>query len=1081
VVRALDSIPAPGASPDTSAWGTPISVFTLGGLRVQAAPATAMGRESGPNSSESKPEMASAYLARHHIRALLALAGASARGIGRDELVEVLWPEANTAAGRNRLYHTLHLARQALSAAAWDDEWVTVRLGRVVLDERVWCDTRELDRSQEGDPAQLDAATLDMLLPLCRHDWMPGLDIGALGESVRARVRGAQARMLREAAVRLRELGDTPVLRAHLNDLIRLEATDESAHRELMQLDLARGRRHAVLRRYELCSRELTLQLGLRPTAQTSAIAACASRELLLAPQHPTNEAMALIGRVSLVRDLVTRLTPSAGVWNLTGRSGIGKSSVMHEVARQLAPTLADGALIVALGDLAPHDSAVAACVRALGLMMNEGSEDHELLSHALGRRDMLLVLDDLDAAADAQRLMALLPAVMRTRVVITSRAPLGSARAVVVPVPPLQVPAPDESLDQARQRAGYALFVMRCPLTSGEIDSLPWQRDVARLVNRLDGLPLAIELAAARAATMTPGEILDQIDSNLRSLGDAFLDQEPRHRSMQSALDWSVQLLSMPARSAYEAVSVFPASFARGDVPALMYALGLLDADVDALLDELLAAGLLARMPDGDRLRLLHLPRAHARARAAAQGHWPAIVETRLHEVYKRLGEQPVDFESPRYAARLEVVKGIEDDAIALLDHARNTDPARFLLMLMPLCESWRVRNVLSLVLQWAPQAIHVAQSLGDVSAELWFRANLTRSLSRGGCPAECERQSQLMLGLFGKVADPVLMAHAVSARARALRTVGEPGAGLVLLRQALDRVDSDPDRPGFWTLRVAMWELSDQLDGVTVDLTALRRRFEGSFFWLELLSAAFTCLVPDVNWTQHREIAEEIIAISKARQWPRSLLLGLWRRAACLMGVDDVSGAMRCYHDVYVLARSVGNEDLAANAMRMLTTLHLHSSDFGAARACLAAAVDCAQRSPLDVRSMSNPVFRAKVHAVSEQTEDAVRELLTVPPEWLDRVSRSDLIEWGEVGALVARRVGFVEDSTELANLMRSINGLDSLLPTIRRFHDRSFGSGPPYRRMSAEQIGSACARLRTGLRQLHSRLGGQTVSSS
>jgi DNA-binding SARP family transcriptional activator len=1081
VARALHLIPVPDHSSNTSARGVSLAVFALGGLHVRTGPAAAMGQASQLAVNGPTNEVACAYLARHHIRALIALAGVSACGIGRDELVEVLWPGASETAGRNRLYHTMHLARQALSSAAWEDDWVTVRLGRVVLDERVWCDTRELDRIRESDPKQLDATTLDALLPLCRLDWMPGLDVGALGESVRARVRGAQVRILREAAVRLRELGDTPALRAHLHGLIRLEATDESAHRELMQLDLARGRRHAVLRRYEICSRELSLQLGLRPTAQTSAIAAAASKELLLAPQHPTNEAVALVGRVSLVKDLVTQMTPGAGVWNLTGRSGIGKSSVMREVARQLAPTLADGALIVALGDLAPQDSAVAACVRALGLMMNEGSEDHELLSRALCVRNMLLVLDDLDAAPDAQRLISLLPTAMRTRVVITSRAPLRSARALVVPVPPLRVPTPDESLEQVRQRAGYALFVMRCPVTSGETSSPQWQRDVARLVNHLDGLPLAIELAAARAVTMTPGEMLDQIDRHLRALGDGPVDQPPRHRSMQGALDWSVRLLSMPARRAYEAASVFPAGFARGDVPPLLHALGLPGIDVDALLDELLAAGLLAHMPDGDRLRMLHLPRAHARAQAVAHGHWHAIVTTRLDEVCKRLGEDPVDFESPRYAARLEVVNDIEDDAVALLDHARNTDRARFLGMLMPMCESWRVRNLLSLVLKWAPQGIDVAQSLENVSAELWFRANLTRALARGGDPAEAERQSRPMLDLFDKVDDPVLMAHAVSARARALRTVGESNQAIALLRQTIARVASSPDKPGFWTLYVPMWELRGQPPGVTVDLAVLRNRFAETFFWLELLSAAFSNLTPDEGWTQHREIAEEIVAISRARQWRRYLLVGIWHRAASELGTDDVPSAMRSYEEAYSLARSFGNESVAASAMRMLTNLNLHNHDLASARTCMSAAIDCSLQAPPEVSAVSNPLLRAKVHAVANQTDDAVREMVSVPTDWLDRVSDGDLVEWGEVGALVARRLGLLNESSELADAMSCLNNFDSLLPTIRRFHERFFGSSKPVRPTCAEELDSARNRLRTGLRRLHVQLGSQALPRS
>ena len=106
----------------------PASLHLLGKLRI-----TGQRPASGQRLEE-----------RYHVQALLALIGPSFSGVPRDELIDALWPNHGQAAGRSRLYHTLHLARKAVASVCWDENWVSLRSGRVVLDERVWCDARVL-------------------------------------------------------------------------------------------------------------------------------------------------------------------------------------------------------------------------------------------------------------------------------------------------------------------------------------------------------------------------------------------------------------------------------------------------------------------------------------------------------------------------------------------------------------------------------------------------------------------------------------------------------------------------------------------------------------------------------------------------------------------------------------------------------------------------------------------------------------------------------------------------------------------------------------------------------------------------
>ena len=1079
------STPAPPSGSILSAAGP--GLHLLGGMRLEGPAQAVPGFET-----------------RHHVQALLGLAGASARGIERDKLVEILWPDSSASAGRNRLYHTVHLARQALCAVASEDEWVVVRNGRVQLDPRVWCDVQQLERADvdrghdatdehlpDARPgAALSNDQLDELLILCNGDWLPELDIGTAGEAVRARVRKRQAAVLREAIERQRAQGDNPAQRALLQNLMRIQPTDEWAYRELMRLDLSAGRRHAVLRNFETVSRELGVQLGLRPNAKTCAIAAAAAAQLQDAVQGLANEPMAgvlsFVGRETQIQELVSELARGGGLWNVTGLSGVGKTSLLREVGRRSAPMLGDGVLIVSLGDLARNELAASACIRALGLASNDQRGDLDLVVQAVRTRDMLLVLDDLDVASDAQDLLDALPtggaaqAGMKTRVIVTSRARLAHRHATHVAVQPLATPEPDASAAQAMQCAGYALFRMRCPAaTTHEMESPAWRRAAVQLVRGLDGLPLAIELAAARTVTMTPGEILNEIDRTLRPLSDGPVDLKGRHRSLQATLDWSVQLLSDTARSVYGAVSVFPGVFGRGDVEPLLDARGppgsvRRTVGVDHALDELIDAGLLARVQDSGRLRMLHLPRAHARAQALAGGQWSAIVTARLRDVCAQLNASALAFESPTYAAHLQRVSDIEADAVDLLDHAQTHEPERFVRMLVPLCQCWAVRGSASTLLHWAKLGIACAQALGILDAELLLRLAMTNCLRRGGSASSAEEFSRSFLPLLEHVTDPSLLSYAVGVRLWALRKSGKAAEGVRLGHETINRLGLGPQSPGFWTLYTVLWSMGSAPSGIEANLTLLRRRFDGSCLWPEILGVAFALAPVQSCWKERSAIAEERIADATRLRWPQALMSGLWHRAACQMGEDQLAEAVATYREYQRLADSIGWVEGAERSKRLVASLSLRELDFTAAETYLDDAARHRPNGDRDAAVVSTPVMRAKFLLLRSRVEEAIRELLSVPTERLAKASDEDLVEWSEVGAMVAMERGHAELAAELALAMRRLDSADDHIPTIRRFRDAKFGPGESHRHRNAEEQEALRVSLRAGLETLHGRLG-------
>jgi DNA-binding SARP family transcriptional activator/predicted ATPase len=1009
----------------------PLSVRLLGGLRLAGV------REGD----------ATGYESRHHVRAVLALAGSSSHGMLRDEMVELLWPNSRAEAARNRLYHTVHLARQALAVFAWDDEWLVVRNGRVLFDERVWCDVHELERAVETGVADLGADPLHAALTHCHADWVPGLEIGSASEAVRVRVRGFQAALLREAIGRHAPQGDTPAQRELLQNLIRVQATDEWAYRELMRLDLGAGRRHAVLRTFEAVSRELTIRLGLRPTAETCAVAALASAELQdpagrVVPE-PGAAVFSTVGREPLIQDLVAQLGGACGLWNVTGLSGIGKTAVVREVIRRLAPTLSDGVHVVSMGDMVTGTSAVAACARAIGLASSGRGDELEPLVRALELRQMLLFIDDLDAASDVERLLASLPfGSMQSRLIVTSRARVEQRSAIHVVVPALTVPLVGASKSQAGQCAAFALFQLRCPVASHEQDSDAWHRDAVRLVRRLDGLPLAIELAALRTMTMTPGEILLQIERGLRPLGDGPSGMQRRHRSLQASLDWSVQLLGKAARNAYGAASVFPGGFGRADMAPLMAAVGLAAGVAGAALDELAAAGLLVREAEGARLRMLHLPRAHARAQAVERGQWPALLSARLQDVCQQLEENALEFESPTYAARLPRVIALEEDTLALLEFAQATDPARFVRLLIVMFESWGGRGIGAMVLRWAEPAIACARKLNLNDEELCFRTCLSNALVQGGRFAEAEAVDGAIALLLPEVSNVVWAARAASSMAGGLVLAGHATQAADLLHDTLKKRGLGVDDAGYWTIHMRLLVLRKAPEGVEIDPLTLRGRFMGSPLWLLMLRGLCEACEASADWRNAVALAEELIGCARALRSQMHEVIGNWYRASSLFALDAPAQALQNYDEGCRLSLAAGWEHIAADSRVVACCVHWRLLELDAAQRCLNEATGLLGGKTATHLVAEMPLHRSVILFLKGQVRAAVREFLLVPEERMQREPNDTLSLWAEAGALLALGMGLPRLGAELARTLRRLDTHNDLVPAVGRFRDQQFG---------------------------------------
>jgi non-specific serine/threonine protein kinase len=280
-----------------------------------------------------------------------------------------------------------------------------------------------------------------------------------------------------------------------------------------------------------------------------------------------------LVGREEAVREVTERLAPEpAGggcrLVTLTGAGGIGKTRLALQVAHELADQFVDGVWFVELAALA--DGALVSQTVAAALRIQEQSDRPalEALGEALQDRQLLLTLDSCEHLVGACVAVAhaLLSRCAAVRILATSRQPLGVTGEVAWRVPSLEIPTsaalPPEAKDAISYFLSYdavRLFIARAQQAAPRFRLVPQDAEtIAQICRRLDGIPLAIELAAARVRAMTVGQIAARLDDRFRLLTGGSRTALPRQQTLRGAMDWSYDLLSEAERVLMRRLSVF-------------------------------------------------------------------------------------------------------------------------------------------------------------------------------------------------------------------------------------------------------------------------------------------------------------------------------------------------------------------------------------------------------------------------------------------------------------------------------------------------------------------------------------------
>ena len=297
-----------------------------------------------------------------------------------------------------------------------------------------------------------------------------------------------------------------------------------------------------------------------------------------------------LVGREAELAT-VKRALANSRLVTLTGVGGAGKSRLALQVAGDLLNEYADGAWLVELAPLSEPERVPSAVASGLAILEDPHRPPAETLAEQLRSRQLLLVVDNCEhvLATCADLLASLLGAAPRLRVLATSREGLGIPGEIVIPVPSLAIPDQATDVSLLPSLSAVRLFVERAQAVRPDFELTPANAEaVAEIVRRLDGIPLAVELAAARVKVLSAQQIASRLSDRLRLLSGGPRTAVPRQQTLRAAMDWSYGLLDDVEQHVFRRLSVFMGSCTLEAVEAICGGDGIEAVDILDLVSRL-------------------------------------------------------------------------------------------------------------------------------------------------------------------------------------------------------------------------------------------------------------------------------------------------------------------------------------------------------------------------------------------------------------------------------------------------------------------------------------------------------------
>jgi non-specific serine/threonine protein kinase len=545
-----------------------VRVWLLGGFRVSVG---------------SRTIEASRWQRRKAESLIKLLALAQGHRLHREQITNFLWPDFDTKSAANNLHRVLRFARGALQTTSANNasRYLALQGDMLVLSPNgsVWVDVEAFENAAATARRSREPTVYRAAVELYVGDLLPEDLYEPWTEEKREELRQLYLALLVELAGLHEEREEyEPAIEA-LRRVVSEEPTKEEAHAGLMRLYALSGQHHEAILQYEQLQNTLSQELDTAPAGASrrlydeiragsflvtpSPAAGRSSEKPVGSSRH--NLPASLTSFVGREREMleVRRLLSMTRLLTLTGTGGCGKTRLALEVAKALAGAYPDGAWLVELAPLSDPTLAPQAVASALDVREQPRLPLTQTLSNYLASRQTLLVLDNCEHLVEATARLAnvLLSACPKLRILATSREPLGVPGESVWSVSPLSLPDLDgvSTIESLTRAEAVRLFMDRA---RSRLPGFELTREnagaVMRICRKLDGIPLAIELATARLGALAVEQIAERLEDSLRLLTGGSRTAEPRQQTLRAALDWSHDLLGEAERALFRRLSIF-------------------------------------------------------------------------------------------------------------------------------------------------------------------------------------------------------------------------------------------------------------------------------------------------------------------------------------------------------------------------------------------------------------------------------------------------------------------------------------------------------------------------------------------
>ncbi|ASW53918.1 BTAD domain-containing putative transcriptional regulator [Plantactinospora sp. KBS50] len=707
-------------------------------------------------------------------RLLILLALDPGRVVATGRLVAGLWAGSPPAAAANALQALVSRLRRILPDGAVESHPTGYRLAvpaeavDLVRFERLAATGRRL---LPTDPGRADAV-LTEALDLWRGPALADLDGAEVTAGLLARIDEVRLGAVEDRIQARLALGAADALVPELRDLVTAYPLRERPAAQLIRALRAAGRTAEALSAYERFRAELADQLGVDPSAELAALhldllrtpdpaptlggpagadragadrarapgagPATAPRDRATgpadaAPPPVTSNLPAplssFVGREQ-DRARVAALVRASRLTTLTGPGGAGKTRLAVESGRALLGDAPGGVWLVELAPVTDPDEVPHTVLSALGLREQalvagnrarvpaaEPVDPIDRLAAAIGSRRLVLILDNCEHLIDAAARLAgrLLGACPQLRVLATSREPLGITGEALRPVDSLALPPPDVGAERAPDYPAVRLLIDRAAaVRPGFAVTADTVAAVAGICRALDGMPLAIELAAARLRSMTPAQLAARLDDRFRLLTGGSRTALPRHQTLRAVVDWSWDLLDGSERALLRRLSVFAGGATGEAVERVCAGPDLAAEDVFDRLTALVDKSLVV-LVDGPapRYRLLETIREYGLSRLVEAGEADRVRRTHAEEYLAVAEAADAHLRGPDQLAWLGRLSAEHDNTITALRWAITADKATAIRFVAALGWYWWLRG------HRVEGVGYARQVLGDPEAE--------------------------------------------------------------------------------------------------------------------------------------------------------------------------------------------------------------------------------------------------------------------------------------------------------------------------------------------------------------------------